>query len=448
MPSVASSSRPSPDSGPLLALIEDDPVMGQSLVDWFEFEGYRTVWWRNGRDAIEGLGRSRPDVLLCDVRLPDMTGEDIVRTCAGSLGRTPFLIITAFGDVAQAVRLMQAGAADYLTKPFDVEVLLQRVEGLLAHRWTLTEGWSLGQAPRIIEIEQTLRRAASIDTTVLLAGPSGSGKEVAARLLHDSGPRARLPFLAINCAAIPRDLLESELFGHEKGAFSGAHQRHEGIAERAGGGTLLLDEVAEMPIELQAKLLRLIEARTFRRVGGDRSLPFRARVVAASNADLKQRVAAGQFREDLYFRLAVIEVELPPLRERAEDIVPLARRFVAEFAESFRRNVRGIAPSAEEALVQHAFPGNIRELRNRIERAVALSQRDWITSADLFPERQAGRDGGGSRLTLADARDAAERRTIEMALQAADGDVERAARALGVSRSTLFAKIRKLNVRG
>lgn len=446
MPSAALP-KPSPDSGPLLALIEDDPVMGQSLVDWFEVEGFRTVWWRNGRDAIEGLKRTRPDVLLCDVRLPDMTGEDIIRASEAVLGRTPFIVITAFGDVGQAVRLMQAGAADYVTKPFDIEMLLQRVEGLLAHRWALTDGWTLGQSPRIVEVEQMLRRAASIDSTVLLTGPSGSGKEVAARLLHDSGPRAKLPFLAVNCAAIPRDLLESELLGHEKGAFTGAHQRHEGLAERVGGGTLLLDEVAELPLELQAKLLRLIEERAFRRVGGDRALPFRARVVAASNADLTDRVAKGRFREDLYFRLAVIVVELPPLRERADDIVPLARRFAREFAEAFGRNIRGIAPTAEEALAHHPFPGNIRELRNRIERAVALTERDWITSAELFPERQTERETGGPRLTLAGARDAAERRTITVALEAVGGDVDRAADALGVSRSTLFAKIRKLGIR-
>ncbi|MGF1650870.1 MAG: sigma-54-dependent transcriptional regulator [Hyphomicrobiaceae bacterium] len=448
MPLNAPSSKPSPDHGPLIALIEDDPVMGQSLVDWLRIEGYRTVWWHNGRDALAGLSRHKPDVLLCDIRLPDMTGEDIIHAAASTLQRTPFLFLTAFGDVGQAVRLMQAGAADYLTKPFDVEMLLQRIEGLIAHRWTLTDGWILGRAPKIIEVEQTLRRAASIDTTVLLTGPSGSGKEVAARFLHSNGPRAKLPFLAVNCAAFPRDLLESELFGHEKGAFTGAHQRHEGIAERVGFGTLLLDEIAEIPTELQAKLLRLLEERMFSRVGGGAALHFKARVVAASNADLITRVAQGRFREDLYFRLAVIVVDLPPLRQRVEDIIPLARRFAAEFAEAFGRNIRGIAPTAEEALSQHAFPGNIRELRNRIERAVALTERDWITSADLFPEVQPSFSTDGHRLTLAGARAAAEKRTIENALDEAGGDVEQAADILGVSRSTLFAKIRKLNIRG
>ena len=422
--------------------------MGQSLIDWFEVEGYRTVWWRNGRDSLAELKKSRPDVVLCDIRLPDVTGEDILRQVSASMGSTPFVFITGFGNVAQAVRLMQAGAADYLTKPFDVESLIRRVEGLLAPRWSLSEGWALGHSPAIVEVEQVLRRVASINSTVLLRGPSGSGKEVAARLLHANGPRAKLPFLAINCAAFPKDLLESELFGHERGAFTGAHQRHEGYAERVGAGTLFLDEVTELPLELQAKFLRLAEDRSFRRVGGDRLIPFRARVVAATNADVQDRIAAGAFREGLYFRLAVIVIEMPALRDRREDIVPLARRFVAEYAERFVRTIRGIAPLAEEELLRHPFPGNIRELRNRIERAVALNDRDWITSADLFPERRASVVSADAPTpSLAEARHAAERRMIEAALEEAGGDVERAAQTLKVSRSTLFAKIRKLGIR-
>ncbi|MDX2258352.1 MAG: sigma-54 dependent transcriptional regulator [Hyphomicrobiaceae bacterium] len=437
-----------PERSPHVALIEDDPVMGQSLIDWFGLEGYRTIWWRNGQSAIDGLATAKPDIVLCDIRLPDMTGEDILREAGPAIGRTPVVFITGFGDVAQAVRLMQSGAADYVTKPFDIEILMRRVEALIAPRWCMTEGWSLGQSPAIIEVERVIRRIASLDSTVLLQGPSGSGKEVAARLLHALGARAQLPLLAVNCASIPKDLLESEMFGHERGAFTGAHQRHEGHAERVQGGTLFLDEVSELPPDMQAKLLRLIEDRTFRRVGGDRLLPFRARLVAATNADLRERISKGLFREDLYFRLAVIVVDIPPLKSRVDDIVPLARRFVAEFAEVFDSRVRGLTPSAEEHLSSHDFPGNIRELRNRIERAVALCDLEWIGTADLFPETVPHvRGHAGRELSLAEAREAAERRVIVAALAATDGDVDLAADRLQVSRSTLFAKIKKLGVR-
>ncbi|MFZ4808523.1 MAG: sigma-54-dependent transcriptional regulator [Hyphomicrobiaceae bacterium] len=445
----AGKSRPSPERGPLLALIEDDPVMGQSIVDWFTVEGYRTVWWRNGQDALAAFSQARPDAVLCDIRLPDMTGEEIFRELGARLGSCPIIFITGFGDIAQAVRLMQVGATDYVTKPFDIEAIIRRIEDALSAHWSLTEGWELGIAPAIIEVEQLLRRVAAIDSTVLLKGPSGSGKEVAARLLHRCGQRAERPFLAVNCAAIPKDLLESELFGHERGAFTGAHQRHEGFAESAGSGTLFFDEVAELPLELQAKLLRLLQEKSFRRVGGDKLLPFRARVVAATNADIERHVRDGRFREDLYYRLAVISVDMPPLKSRVEDIVPLARRFVSEYAQSFGRTIRGLSPQAEKDLLTHGFPGNMRELRNRIERAVALSDRDWLTTSDLFPERRLGEPTFESTSrTLADAREAAERALIEATLREAEGDVEKAALVLDVSRSTLFAKIKRFGIRG
>jgi DNA-binding NtrC family response regulator len=343
---------------------------------------------------------------------------------------------------------MQAGAADYLTKPFDIEALLRRLEALLAPRWQRGQGYVLGEAPAILAVERALRRVAPIDSTVLLTGPSGSGKEVAARLLHAEGPRARLPFVATNCAALPMDLLESEIFGHERGAFTGATARHEGLAEQAGAGTLFLDEVAELPMPLQAKLLRLVQERVFRRLGGERDLPFRARIVAATNADLEARIAEGRFREDLFFRLAVIRITMPALRERREDIMPLARRFLGEFAAGFARPLRGFTTLAEDALINHDFPGNLRELRNRIERASALTDGELITAGDLFPERSLRTGADAPVPRLADARDAAERRAITAALAASQGDVTRAAEWLQVSRSTLFEKLRRFGLRG
>ncbi|MCA4910919.1 MAG: sigma-54-dependent Fis family transcriptional regulator, partial [Methylobacterium sp.] len=299
---------PIPGRGPLIVLIEDDPVMGQSLVEWFNVEGYRTEWFRTGRDAIQNLGKADPDVILCDIRLPDLTGEEIFRVIASQVFGTPILFITGFGDIDQAVRLMKAGAADYMTKPFEIDALLLRIEKLIASRWALTEGYELGNSPAIAMVERQLRRLATVDSAVLLTGPSGAGKEVAARFLHAKGERNRQPFMAINCAAIPTELLESEIFGHEKGAFTGAQARRIGYAEQAGDGMLFLDEVADLPLAMQAKLLRLLQERSFMRVGGDRLTRFRARVVAATNADLTQRVKDGRFREDLYYRLAVIVV--------------------------------------------------------------------------------------------------------------------------------------------
>jgi len=385
MPNAARSSSPLPDPAPHVALIEDDPVMGQSVADWLAVEGYRASWFRSGSEAVNALSRSAPDAVICDIRLPDMNGEEVYRALALSCGLAPIIFITGHGDIAQAVRLMQAGAADYLTKPFDIEALLRRLEALLAPRWQRGQGYILGEAPAILAVERALRRVAPIDSTVLLTGPSGSGKEVAARLLHAEGPRARLPFVATNCAALPMDLLESEIFGHERGAFTGATARHEGLAEQAGAGTLFLDEVAELPMPLQAKLLRLVQERVFRRLGGERDLPFRARIVAATNADLEARIAEGRFREDLFFRLAVIRITMPALRERREDILPLARRFLGEFAAGFARPLRGFTTLAEDALINHDFPGNLRELRNRIERAAALTDGELITAGDLFP---------------------------------------------------------------
>ena len=442
-------SQPQPDSAPFVALIEDDPVMGQSIVDWLGVEGYEVRWFRSGAEAIRGLSRTRPDLILCDIRLPDMTGEAIHDAVTASNGGAPTIFITGHGDVAQAVRLMRAGASDYITKPFDIEALLRRIEELLAPRWAASDGFTLGDAPAIRQVERILRRVATIDSTVLLTGPSGSGKEVAARFLHAEGAAAALPFVALNCAAIPADLLESEIFGHERGAFTGAAQRHAGLAERAGAGTLFLDEIAELPSALQAKLLRLLQERSFRRVGGDRDLFLRARVLAATNADLAARLRDGRFREDLFFRLSVISIAMPPLRERREDVLPLARRFLGEFGQRFGSLPRGFSTLAEETLARHDFPGNIRELRNRVERAVALAEAEWIGPGDLFPERapQGHRAVAPPSASLSAARDEAERRVILEALSATGGDVAQAAQRLAVSRSTLFDKVKRLNIR-
>jgi DNA-binding NtrC family response regulator len=435
------------ESSPLVALIEDDPVMGQSVVDWLAVGGYRVEWLRTGSEAVARAPSMGADILICDIRLPDMSGEDVYSTIAPKLVGVPIVFITGYGDVDQAVRLMKAGAADYVTKPFEIEPLLQRVETLLAPHWQQTDGSVFGESPAIVNIERTLRRVADIDSTILLSGPSGSGKEVAARFLHRIGPRSDQPFVAVNCAAIPAELLESEMFGHERGAFTGAHSRHQGHVERAQGGTLFLDEVAELTPPVQGKLLRLLQERAFSRVGGTQNLTSQARIVAATNANLDERVKAGSFRDDLFFRLSVINVAMPPLAERREDILPLALRFVGEFSERFGREVLGLTAAAQSAILEHDFPGNIRELRNRVERAVALTEGLWIGVADIFPERISLAREKESFQTLAQAREDAERRQILKVLKETDHDVDAAAKLLDVSRSTLFEKIRKLDIR-
>jgi DNA-binding NtrC family response regulator len=431
-----------------VAVIEDDPVMGASLVQRLELEGYRPVWWQTGGDALAALKQQRPDLLICDIRLPDMSGEDIFRQALPELGTSPVLFITAYGDIEQAVRLVRGGADDYLTKPFHIDDLLERIERLLgAQRATRSVSSALGLSEPMRRIEALLRRVADVDSSVLFTGESGVGKEVAARFLHHVSGRASSPFMAVNCAAIPAELMESELFGHERGAFTGALTRHEGYAERAKGGILFLDEIGDLPAPLQGKLLRLLHDRTFHRLGGKTPIICQARVICSTNRDLEALTAAGAFREDLFYRINVIPVTIPPLRTRPDDILPLLRGYVRHFSETFNRSVRGLTSLAEEAARTHAWPGNVRELRNRAERAVALADQPWLAPVDLFPDLDLGEARRRPPLsTLAEAREAAERRQIERALEQTDGRVAKAAELLGVSRTTLWEKMRRIGL--
>lgn len=431
-----------------IAIIEDDPIMGESLAQRLTLEGYETVWWQTGRAALEGLRKQRPDLVVCDMRLPDMTGEEMFRSALPEMTGEPILFITAYGTIDEAVRLIRAGANDYLAKPFQMSEFLSRIEHLLDARGRDEATGALGQSAAMRRVEAVLRRVANLDSTLLLTGESGVGKEVAARFVHQVSRRAVAPFVAVNCAAIPTNLLESELFGHERGAFTGAVQRHAGYAERAGDGILFLDEVSELPSELQAKLLRLVQDRDFLRLGGERPVSFTARLVCATNAELEQRVASGQFRRDLYFRINVIPIEIAPLRDRDADILPLLRHYVGHFSESFGSEVRGLTTRAEAAALAHSWPGNVRELRHRAERAVALATSPWIDAHDLFPDLEPHRDepGGTDMAPLTAVRAEAERRHIVAALERAGGQPKRAAELLGISRTTLWEKMRKLGL--
>jgi DNA-binding NtrC family response regulator len=436
-----------PNDSAAIALIEDDPIMGESITQRLLLEGYRCHWWRAGRAALAGLHEpGGVDAIVCDIRLPDIDGEDLFRRLLPTIGTVPIVFMTAFGDIKQAVRLVRAGADDYLTKPFTIDTLLQKLACLLARTGRASSVGVLGASEAMRRLEGLLRRVRDIDSSVLLIGESGVGKEVAAKFLHGVSNRRDEPFIAVNCAAIPTDLIDSELFGHEKGSFTGAHALHLGFAERASRGTLFLDEVAELPIGLQAKLLRLLQERLFFRVGGERQIAFTARLVCATNADLRCRVDQGGFRKDLYYRLNVIELQVPPLRERPEDILPLLRSFVTQYAEQFSRQLRGITARAEHVVLAYDWPGNVRELRNRVERAVALTEGARLDTGDLFPGMEPQAREPNPIVTLADARVEAERRQIVRALHGTGGHVGAAAKYLRVSRTTLWDKMKRLGL--
>ena len=423
-------------------LIEDDAVLGGALVQRLRLEGFVVTHAADGAQALAALRRERPDFVLSDIRLPDGSGEDLYRRALPHLGRTPIVFATAFADLGQAVRLVRAGADDYLTKPFDVDALVNRIRTLMPSMGGEGQALGFGLSPATARLATDLQRLAARDVPVLLLGETGVGKEVAARLLHEASSRANEPFVAVNCGAVPRELMESQFFGHERGAFTGASGAHAGWFEEAGAGTLFLDEIGELDPRLQTALLRVLQDGHFRRLGARQDQRFRGRVVAATNADLGARIAERSFRQDLYYRLAVVELRVPPLRERPEEVMPLARSFVQQAAERQGLPTPVLADEAGPALLAHDWPGNVRELRNRIERAMALSDGQALCAADLFPERAL--DEPGPAHTLADARDRAELAQIERALAQSDGRLAEAAQRLGVSRTTLWKRRKKL----
>jgi len=433
-----------PDELGWIAVVEDDPIMGESLQRALELEGWRTSWWQTGKEAVRQVQACSLDLVLCDIRLGDMSGEEVFRTANSHSLAPPFIFMTAFGQIDQAVSLVRAGGYDYLTKPFDIQSLLQKARDIVSLRPRDTAQGILGISPQMQQIESLLRRIATRSLPVLFTGETGSGKEVCARYLHQVSPAARDPFMAVNCAAIPSDLLESEVFGHERGAFSGAHQRHLGYAERTRGGILFLDEIGDMPPGLQTKMLRVLEERSFHRVGGETDVPLKARIVCATSSNLVEQVRLGRFREDLLYRINAVTVEVPPLRKRPEDISWLLLHYFAAFAQQGECTLRGVSSMAEEAALTHSWRGNARELRNRVERAVALSAGPWLMPADIFPELRdelIGRVDQG--LPLSAVRDAAERRQIDRVLRETNGQIIEAAIRLDISRTTLWEKMRR-----
>jgi DNA-binding NtrC family response regulator len=456
-------------------LVEDKDSLRAMLRHALEAQGHVVVEARDEAGAIEQLQQSRPAVVLTDLKLPTGDGFGVLRAAKEFDPELQVIVMTAYGSIQDAVTAMKEGAMDFLAKPVDPDHLLLMVERAIAQRRMLTEYILLKEelaerrgAPRIIgddhklrQVSQQLHRAAATDATVLIEGESGTGKELFARALHVLSPRAEGPFVAINCAAIPENLLETELFGHEKGAFTGASARKPGRFELAHRGTLFLDEIGDLPLGLQAKILRALEEKTFERVGGTIQLHVDVRVVAATNRNLKAGVAARNFREDLYFRLSVFPIMIPPLRERSDDIVTLARHFAEKFCRDQNKKTLMLSPAALDELRAYPWPGNVRELQNCIERAVILCDADSILPRHLNlsfrPPTAPGRDGaavpavtdnpwdqvdlsGSMNEAVRRAITEVERRKVEQALKESGGNKQRAAEILQVSYKALLQK--------
>lgn len=421
--------------------------MGESLVQSLTLEGAEVNWWTTGGQALSQLALQPLDLVVCDIQLPDMSGEQIFSQLAGAAITPPFLFMTAFADIDQAVSLVLAGAGDYISKPFVLQDFIKRAGVLINQTQTRTgQHTILGISPQMQQVEATLRRLVQGNSNVLLTGETGVGKEVCARFLHQASANATKPFMAVNCAAIPSELMESELFGHSKGAFTGAVRQHAGYAERARDGVLFLDEISALELPLQGKLLRLLEDRTFHRIGGEELQSFNARLISASNTDLGALVSQGRFREDLFYRINVINVEIPPLRERLEDIPLLLNRFYSEQCELQNSTLIGMSSLVEEAALNHHWPGNVRELRNRIERAVALTTTDRLMPGDVFPELGLSPPSEDALAPLAVARDAAEKTQIHKALQQTGWRISEAAKLLDISRTTMWEKMRRYGI--
>jgi two-component system response regulator HydG len=445
-------------------IVEDDQATRQMLELRLRSEGHTVV---SAASAAEGLEHARtlePHVVLTDLNLGGVSGLELCKRFSDSWPDVPVMVITAFGSMDTAIQAIRAGAYDFIPKPFDVDALTLAVERAFQHQQLKSEvkrlraavgqeGWGddiVGTSAAIVELRTILERIAQIDTTVLITGETGTGKEIVARALHKQGKRSSGPFVAINCSALPEALLESTLFGHVRGAFTDARANKLGVFLEAHHGTLFLDEIGEMPLSLQSKLLRALEDAKVRPVGGDGEVPFDARIVVATNRDLEEAVHDGRFREDLFYRLNVLHVALPPLRSRGGDVLLLAQHFLVHFAKQLTRPVQGISESAAQRLMAYPWPGNVRELRNSIERAVALTRFDHIAAEDL-PERIKSYQSqhivvAGDDLEDLVPLEEVERRYILRVLQAAGGNKSLAAQRLGVSRRTLYRKLGEYGV--
>ncbi len=438
-----------------LLVVDDDPGMRATLSSWLGAAGHEVAEAADGRGALEWLGRRGADAVVTDLRMPGLDGLGLLEEIHRNDPDLPVFVVTAHGGVEEAVRAMRLGAEDFLVKPFlmeELELKLGKALGRRAQegkRRSLEEDLGpralLGSSPALASVLEALRQAAPAPSTVLLTGESGTGKELAARALHRLGPRRDGPFVSVHCAALAPGVLESELFGHEKGAFTGAVAARAGRFEMARGGVLFLDEVGEIPPEVQVKLLRVLQEREFERVGGVRTLRADFRLVAATNRDLAALAAQGAFRGDLYYRLGVVGIHLPPLRERRGDVRLLAEHFGRQFCAAQGKPWPGLDPECLPGLERYHWPGNVRELQNLVEQAVVFNRGEPL--APRPPDAAAGAVSVGG-LTLAEAMERTESELIRRALVESGGVRSRAARRLGLSRSGIQYKIQKYALEG
>ncbi len=453
-----------------ILVVDDEAEIRSLLGAVLQSKGFEVVAAEDGAAALQQVQRERPAVILLDLSMPRMSGMDALPEIKRLDGDVPVIICTAHADLATAVRAMKLGAYDFLTKPFDVELLVltlqravernqlrSRIEELKRQGQGSSLAERMGGSAAIGQVIQQVAQVAESNFTVLVQGETGTGKELVARAIHQQSPRQKAPFVAVDCGAIPETLVESELFGHERGAFTGAQSRREGHFQLARGGTLFLDEIGNVPLATQAKLLRVLEQREVHPLGAARAVAVDARIIAATNAELEEGVKAGRFRADLYYRLSEFSITLPPLRSRREDITHLAQRFLDEVSMELRRSVRRIADDAMGALLRHDWPGNVRELKNVIRKAALLAS-DVVTAEHLpalnaslsVPSRAAAAEPGGEDLSLREVAELAtvqaEREVIRRALEATKGNKSQAARLLRTDYTTLHAKMKRYGI--
>ena len=447
-------------AGETILIIDDEAAQREAVGGYLRKRGFAVLQAANGREGLDLLQGQVVDLIITDLRMPELDGMGVLAAAREINPAIGVVLATAFGTVDGAVDAMQEGAFYYLQKPIDLDVLDQIVERALEQRHRISEnellreqigervpfGGIMGCSPTIEEALNVVARAAPSRATVLLRGESGTGKELMARAVHEASPRAAHPFVAVNCAALNKGLIESELFGHEKGAFTGADARRTGRFEQADGGTLFLDELAEIPLDVQVKLLRVLQERKVERVGSGVEIEVDVRLIGATNRDLAALVAQGAFREDLFYRLNVVAVELPPLRQRKDDIPLLADHFLARYAEENDKAVGEISKEALDLLTRYAYPGNVRELQNIVERAVVMARGPVVTRADLPAEVQQAAPAPVAD-TLPAQVEELEKKAIAQALERANGVQSRAAEILGLTERNLRYKLKKYGLR-
>jgi two-component system response regulator HydG len=451
------------DEKPKILVVDDEESHRIMLRAVLTADGYRVAEAADGTEAIRAVEKEAFDIILLDIRMTNMDGIEALSEIRKISPLVPVLIMTAYASVKTAVEALKAGAFDYMTKPLDIEEVKILIEKALEHYHLRTENLALkerlgdrfdfsriiGRSGKMKTLLDTLAMVAPSDATVLIMGESGTGKEVVANAIHHNSPRAGQPFIKVSCAALPETLLESELFGHERGAFTGAVTRREGRFQLAHRGTIFLDEVGEMNPALQTKLLRVLQEKEFEPVGSARTIKVDIRVIAATNKDLTKEVREGRFREDLYYRLNVVPVTMPPLRERKEDIPPLADHFLAVYREKNRKPLKGISGKALDLLVRYDWPGNIRELENCIERAVIMAKEEMITPVDFPPQIQklsGEKETGGFAIPYGISLEAMERELIVKTLAETGGNRTRASEILGINRRTLQNKLKEYGI--